>query len=198
MKTIFYLLLCLSLWQCDLIQDDENEAFGNIPDQELNAEFSIIYSTGAIAPEIYRFESASWNSNGIVFEGSTQPGQGKKVSIRDLNVNGTGQFGVLNDPYALITAENHSGVYSTRTTPNFWINPPNNHELILGGSGFSASDYLHDPGSVVQGGYINITNHNERYIAGEFYLVGWVYHNQLNREVMWGIYCNFRGVPYTP
>jgi hypothetical protein len=198
MKPIHFLLLCLSLWQCDLVTEEDNDISGNIPDQDLNVTSSIIYSTGAIAPETFSFESASWNTNGIVFEGSTEPGQGKKVSIRNLNINGTGQFGVLNDPYALITADNHSGVYSTRTTPDFWINSPNSLGLILGGSGFSPLDYLHNSNYVIQGGYVNVTNKNDRYIAGEFYLVGWVYNNQLNREVMWGIYANFSGVPFLP
>lgn len=201
-KYITLLTFTMLILSCDLSSEDSNGNTDSIPDQELSVEFSIIDSTGAIVSESYLFNEAYWDDNGIYFQNSTNPSQGKWVQINDVSILGSGQIGVMETPYALIAIENDtftSGVFSTQTRPVFWVDGPNYNNLIVGGSGFSPSDYL-DPnsGSVVQGGYLKVTNYNERYIAGECYIVGWAYSNQLNREVMWGVYVQFSGVEYQP
>lgn len=202
-RSILFCFSLLVLSSCDsFLGGDDDDDVTMIPDQELYVRWTGVGSLGQWDPELPTgFNTAYWDNNGIYFEDSfDNNGNMNWMSIEDLIIGGTGQIGVLEVPYGRINrTENGIGVtYSTRISPDFYLTPPNSNELILGGDGFSPEYYEHDFGTVVQGGYIKVTDYNERYIAGECYLVGWVFSESLNREVMAGAYLEFSGVEFRP
>jgi hypothetical protein len=82
--------------------------------------------------------------------------------------------------------------------PLFWTDGDiNSFPLVEGGLGYDLSYYDNVPETIItQGGYLVITDHNSRYLAGELYFNAWRYDNQLNREVAYWTYIEFSGVPY--
>ncbi len=210
MKKYILILFCYSfIVSCESSEDDIDQS-NNIPDQQLSVEWVKINSLGKFdGAEIFNFTEAYWDNDGIHFQGSTQSNPDQNgfinyVSVKDLIIGGTGQIKLLDNPKASISVKEKSftsnnifnAVYSTDVSPDFWISGYNNADLILGGTGFTPSAYYHSGGSVIQGGYVKVTDYNERYISGELYFAGWRYNNELNREVMSGVYLIFSGVEY--
>lgn len=199
MKRFLYLLISLTIiYSCESSSEEE-DLITEIPDEELSVLWAYAFSNGDISDNVHSFNEAYWDGNGIHFENSSLEGV-NWIEIEDVIITGTGQIGLLENPYARLSRQENGAtvIYSTDVRPNFWIDPPNSAQLILGGSGFTVADYQHNGGFVIQGGYLKITDYNERYIAGECFFVGWVFNNQLNREVMTGAYMEFSGVEYKP
>jgi len=200
MKKLLFLLAFTTIFiSCESSSGDDEMIDNSIPDQELNVAWSQVVSTGAATDLVFNFNTAYWDENGIYFEDSTDNNT-NWVKIEDVIIGGTGQIGLLEAPFARYSRQENSipVIYSTKVRPSFWIDSPNSSNLILGGSGFTPADYNHGGGSVVQGGYLKVTDHNERYISGECYFTAWVFNSQLNREVLAGAYVEFSGVEYRP
>jgi len=209
-KNIFFLtVLCLSFFSCELLEEEvteDNNDIENIPDQELYVRHA---SPNLWEPPTYNmtdqlidrtFESAYWNQGVLRFNDDTA-GYISYIQIENINVTGPGQYPILYQPLgkiALYNGGNCLDVYKTDVVPLFWTDGNiNSGTLVEGGIGYELSDYDNVPEPlVVQGGYLVITDYNQRYIAGELFLDAWHFCPLLNREVRYGTYIEFSGVPY--
>jgi hypothetical protein len=177
---------------------------GGVPNETLNVRFSRpdMFNPPSYGlnntPTSRNFGSAYWN-NGMIRFSDDPEGYISYVEIRNININGTGQYPILNAPIGVARLTN-SGTYRTDVEPLFWTDGNiNDGTLVQGGAGYDLSDYDMVPDQVVvQGGYLIISGYNGTYISGELYMQAWVYDNQLNREVATGhLYFEFSGVPYS-
>jgi hypothetical protein len=198
-------LFIFSFSSCELLEEettDDTNDVQNIPDEQLfvrHAFPSMYYPpeynmTEDLASRT--FESAYWNQNELRFNDDSA-GYISYVEVRDINITGTGQYPILNEPLGVISQTN-VGLLYTDVVPLFWTDgTPNNGTLVQGGIGYDLSYYDNVPETIIpQGGYLVITDHNSRYLAGELYFTAWRYDNQLNREVAYWTYIEFSGVPY--
>jgi len=209
-KNIFFLtVLCLSFFSCELLEEEvteDNNDIENIPDQELYVRHA---SPNLWEPPTYNmtdqlidrtFESAYWNQGVLRFNDDTA-GYISYIQIENINVTGPGQYPILYQPLgkiALYNGGNCLDVYKTDVVPLFWTDGNiNSGTLVEGGIGYELSDYDNVPEPlVVQGGYLVITDYNQRYIAGELFMDALHFCPLLNREVRYGTYIEFSGVPY--
>jgi hypothetical protein len=146
------------------------------------------------------FESAFWNEGVLRFNDDSY-GYNSYIQIENINITGPGQYPILNQPLgkiALYDGANCLNLYMTDVVPLFWTDGNiNSGTLVQGGIGYDLSDYDNVPEPiVVQGGYLVITDFNQRYIAGELFMIAWHFCPLLNREVAYSTYIEFSGVPY--
>lgn len=202
-------LLSVSLFSCELLEEeatDDNNDIQNIPDEQLYVRHA---NPSLYEPPTYNmtdqladrtFESAYWN-NGVLRFNDDSYGYTSYVQVENININGPGQYPILNQPFgkiALYDGGNCLDVYKTDVVPLFWTDGNiNSGTLVEGGIGYDLSDYDNVPEPlVVQGGYLVITDYNQRYIAGELFMIAWHFCPLLNREVGYSTYIEFSGVPY--
>ncbi|MAZ26737.1 MAG: hypothetical protein CL868_06625 [Cytophagaceae bacterium] len=196
MKKTYLLALCAMLLvfnSCDFLEDDleeEEEEFVELP---LSIKWTYVGSTGTFSEPYYEFNTAYWNEGSIRFADNSLENGIEWVVMKDLDITGVGNYPLLYNPSASLKMR--GDVYSTTVYPEFWVEGINNGILIQGGEGYTPSAYL-GTGTVRQGGYVNITDHNAYYISGDFYFVTWVFNDQLNREVSIGVTVSFENVLY--
>ena len=151
----------------DGIAEDPMETLG-----PLNATFEMLYPNGTSYGTFGSFTEATASTNEIRLSGSDTSAL-SWVEFNSLNITGTGQYTLLNTPFARARFE---AVYSTAVSPDFWINQGNNP---------------------TQGGFLSITEYSEAGVSGTYEFVAWYFSPTLNREVGWGLRGSFENVPFT-
>ena len=149
-----------------IIAEDPIEELG-----PLSASFEMLYPNGNSYGAFGNFSEGSW-SNGSIRLSETDNSTVSWVEFKSLNITGTGQYTLLNSPFARAKFE---AVYSTAVRPDFWIN---------------------QGGNPTQGGYLNITEYSEAGVSGNYEFVAWYFSPTLNREVGWGLRGSFQNVPF--
>lgn len=199
-------LFIFSFSGCELLEEettDDTNDVQNIPDEQLFVRHAF---PSMFEPPDYNmaddlasrtFATAYWNEGVLRFDDDSA-GYLNWVEIRDININGPGQYPILYQPLGVMSVANNIGVHYTDVVPLFWTDGDiNSLPLVEGGLGYDLSYYDNVPETIIpQGGYLVITDYNARYISGELYFHAWRYNNDYNRETAWWTYIVFSGVPY--
>lgn len=209
LRNLFYLAcMALALSGCDLLEEDvADDDIENIPDEQLIVRHAFPYldypPDYLMAEEIEKrtFATAYWNENELRFINDSY-GFFDFVEVTGIDISGAGNYPILNQPLGMISrpsGANYTWLYSTDVVPNYLTagGPPWALALVQGGAGYDMSVFDNVPTEVAaQGGYLTVTNFNQRYISGELFFVAWRFDNALNREVPEAVYIQFSGVPY--
>lgn len=169
-KIVIFVIFVPFLFACD-------------PPDDLDEELNTIVTFDVIPPNsgptagtrVGEFKDVYWNENEISLGGSTDDLSISWIEMTNLNINGSGQYQLLVNPFAKGVFGRDLSVYSTAIRPDFWLNQGSN---------------------VNQGGYVNITEYSSKAISGDFYFIAWRWSDSLNREVGIGVSGRFQDIPY--
>ena len=169
----YLILLCLitiSFSSCEILEDDDNVSTTNI-DLSFESTYQRLYPSGTIiTDETGTFSDVSVSNSTLRFYNSSNPSSFEWIVFENIAIAGKGRYTIKNSPRARAKFD---AVYATDVSPDFWLNQGGNQQ---------------------QGGYLEITEYENNHISGNYYLIMWHYHNQLNREVGWGISGTFKNV----
>jgi hypothetical protein len=209
-KLFLFAFMAWAISGCELLEEetaDDNNDIQNIPEEQLFVRHAFPYldypPDYLMAAELSErtFATAYWNENELSFINDSY-GFFDLVEVTGINITGAGNYLILNQPLGVISrpsGSNYTLLYTTDVVPSYYTagGPPYALPLVQGGSGYDLSVFDNVPTPVApQGGYLRVTDFNQRYISGELFFVAWRFDNVLNREVPETVYIQFSGVPF--